>query len=198
MCVKLIQFILCLIISWQYNYRHIYQLIEWDTTCTAAYGGNYNDTTHSCQCGSSESCLTKWNTAPFCDNQAGVCKCSSDIKACLNQGETCVGGKCMCGSQDSCDGNPSAPYCDPDNSVCKCSEIRDACSTSGETCKMGECHCGDGKGCENNSSAPYCDLTNSICRCSEQIEACDAGKENCIDGICKNIGKLIDINQQPM
>ena len=104
----------------------------------------------------------------------------------------------MCGSQDSCDGNPSAPYCDPENSVCKCSAIRDACSTSGETCKMGECHCGDGRSCENNSSAPYCDLTNSICRCSEQIEACDAGKENCIDGICKNIGKLTDINQQPM
>ena len=168
-----------------------HERIEWDTTCTTFYGAAYNETTHSCQCGLLDTCLSSWSTAPFCDTQSGICMCSSNVSACTNPGETCIGGECVCGNRSSCDGNPAAPYCDPENSVCKCSKNRDACLNAGETCKDGDCYCGAGESCENNSAAPYCNVNQSNCYCTEQSEACNAGSENCIDDLCKNIGKLI-------
>ena len=161
-----------------------------EAQCSAKHGGSYNQSTNSCQCGNVESCLVNVTTAPVCDNQAGICKCSENVTACLNPGETCIGGQCMCGVTKSCGGNSTAPFCDAENGICKCSMNRSACTTEGERCKDGECRCGDIESCENSSTAPYCDINNSTCRCSEKTDACQINEEVCLDGHCRKIGEF--------
>lgn len=91
-------------------------------------------------CGTIGSCKDD-ATAPFCDPNNNVCKCSSTVDSCKNEGETCQGGQCSCGTQGfSCAGLTGAPYCDAEASVCKCSETTEACDQfNGYTCSNGLC-----------------------------------------------------------
>ena len=45
---------------------------------------------------------------------------------------------CMCGSIESCAGNPAGQYCDASNNVCKCSEDTEACP-QGHICRNANC-----------------------------------------------------------
>ena len=156
-----------------------------DTECSKRYGDNYNATTDSCQCGSGPSCLFSLATAPFCDQELSICKCSESVEACNNPREKCVEGSCMCGASKSCDGSLTAPFCDAENHVCKCNLDRDACTNPGEMCVDGDCKCGTGETCKDSKYAPYCDAGRSTCKCSESVDACDPYNERCSDGVCQ-------------
>ena len=90
-------------------------------------------------CGASQGCA-KSLTAPFCDAENHVCKCSIDEPECTIPNETCTGGECRCNDGDSCkDRQKHAPYCDVSSSTCKCSANADACNPEDELCIDGEC-----------------------------------------------------------
>ena len=89
-------------------------------------------------CGNQSSCAGS-STAPYCDSEHSVCKCSENQDACITAGETCRSGKCHCGNGESCDKNETAPYCDFENNLCKCSDQIDACDADSENCIDGHC-----------------------------------------------------------
>ena len=124
---------------------------------------------------------------------------------CSNPGETCVEGKCKCGTRDSCVGTTSGAYCDAENNQCKCSETVDscsgttdtctsgvckcgsnvACSVSGELCSSGSCKCGTASSCSGVASGAYCDAANNVCKCSATLAACSGTTDTCDSGTCK-------------
>ena len=89
-------------------------------------------------CGVSKSCGGN-STAPFCDAENGICKCSMNRSACTTEGETCKDGECRCGDIESCENSSTAPYCDINNNTCRCSKKTDACQINEEVCLDGHC-----------------------------------------------------------
>ena len=166
-------------------------LIGGDTKCSKIYGDNYNKTTDSCHCGLGDSCLLSLTTAPFCDSEQGICKCSESVGACNNPREKCVEGSCMCGASKGCNGSSTAPFCDAENHICKCNVDQDACTNAGEICSDGDCRCGAVESCKGSKIAPYCDAVHNKCKCSEEVDACDPYNELCIAGHCQK-RKFVD------
>ena len=157
-----------------------------DTECSRKYADTYNKTSDTCHCGSRPSCLFTLPTAPFCDNELGMCKCSKNEDACNNPGEICIEGRCMCGASQGCAKSLTAPFCDAENHVCKCSIDEPECTIPNEKCTGGECRCGNGDSCKDRQKhAPYCDVSSSTCKCSANVDACNPDDELCIDGECQ-------------
>ena len=69
-----------------------YLFLDGALECSGTYGDNYNSTTQSCQCGSETSCLMSLSNSPVCN--AGRCKCSKDVPACVKDIEICLEGVC--------------------------------------------------------------------------------------------------------
>ena len=131
-----------------------------------------------CKCGMASTCVGS-TTAPYCDADNNICKCSSTVAACSNSGETCVLGACKCGTATTCVGNTAGSYCDAATNMCKCSSSVAACSNPGETCSSGVCKCGAASTCVGNTAGSYCDAGSSICKCSSTLAACSGTTNTC-------------------
>lgn len=176
-----------------------------------------------CKCGEHDSCEGKL-AGEYCDPSNHKCKCSKWVDACTGEKSqchngTCVladdvtcdikneireGGRCKCGSEDTCKGKTSGAYCDSENSKCKCTETVESCSgvadqcslgnctcggdspcnIAGEICRHRKCMCGNIKSCSGLHTGSYCDAVSSKCRCSPTVDACNGTTDRCINEKC--------------
>ena len=117
-----------------------------------------------CKCTSTLTCAGM-STGEYCADENGskVCKCSSSVPACKNMNEVCNDGKCKCGDEDSCEGNPAGSLCT--GIECKCTQSLASCS--------------------GNVTGEYCDESNSICKCGGASGVPCKGDKTCVNGECK-------------
>ena len=181
-----------------------------------------------CKCGNHESCEGK-PTGEHCDATHDTCMCSPTVHSCTGAisqcsngtcvigdtvpcsiaSETRLGGKCMCGSHESCEGRLDGSYCDATNDVCKCSPSVDACSGETSQCSdgtcvipdtvpcsvdneiriKGKCMCGGRESCEGETTGSYCDADRSLCKCKAHVDSCSETSDTCTTLGCTCNGK---------